>query len=301
LTEIHGLIFDVRKPAGGETTVFFKGCPLACWWCHKPESQSPALELMLWESRCVRCGECAPACPLEAIDAAVGVESGARAATDRERCIVCEACMAACSHQARELVGRRVTVAEVIAEVRALGGDSVIFSGGEPLAQPGFLIELLRASKALGLRTTLDTSGYAPWEAFEHVRDLTDLYLYDLKLMDDARHREFTGVPNGLILHNLQALATRGHDVVVRIPIIPAFNDDPENLGMLAAFCASLPQTPRVDLLPYQPADTSKYERLEIPYTMPPTPTPNHLRMAQISAIFADHGLQAHVVDFFTG
>ena len=315
MNEIAGFIFDIRKFSlhdgpGIRTTVFFKGCPLACWWCHNPESQSAASELMLWPSRCVRCGSCASVCPQTAVNpveekSIVGVSLAATTAatttidsptpinqyeTNRQICVVCEACMEACSADARELVGRHVTVAQVMEEVerdRTFYEEShggVTFSGGEPLAQRAFLMEALKACKALDLHTTVDTCGYTPWVALDSIRPYTDLFMFDLKIMDNVRHEKYTGVPNGLILHNLEALVRYGSRVIVRVPVIPEMNDDDENLDQMGIFLAGLENVERVDLLPYHPSGAGKYARLGKDYRMPETDTPNTERMVEVAA-----------------
>ena len=288
MSELHGLIFDIRKFSvhdgpGIRTTVFFKGCPLSCWWCHNPESQSTAQEVMLWESRCIRCGSCVSTCVLEAIS-----QVGGEIVTDRDVCTVCGSCISTCAAEARELVGKRMTVSEVMREIErdvAFFEESdggVTFSGGEPLAQRAFLAELLAACKALEIHTTVDTSGYTPWKALDSIRTNTDLFLYDLKLMDDTRHREFTGVPNGLILHTLRALSERGHRIILRVPVIPGINDDAQNLQEIGEFAASLPHLERLDLLPYHHSALGKYERLNKPYHLPDTRPPETERMDEI-------------------
>lgn len=295
------MVFDIRKFSvhdgpGIRTTVFFKGCPLSCWWCHNPEAQSPAQELMLWPSRCVRCGECVPVCPQEAIEQYSG-----QIITDRERCIVCSTCTDTCVAEARELVGRRMTVEEVMEVVerdRAFyeeSGGGVTFSGGEPLAQRAFLAALLRACRAAGFHTALDTTGYAPWKVIDSIREDVDLFLYDLKLMDNERHRQYTGVPNGLILHNLSALAERGHRIIVRVPVIPGINDDDENLNRLAEFVSSLPRVRRVDLLPYHAAANGKYERIDRVNRLPDMQPPSEERMEEIANILQQHHLQVKI------
>lgn len=301
MTELKGLIFDIRKFSvhdgpGIRTTVFFKGCPLSCWWCHNPESQSASQEVMLWDSRCIRCGTCVPACPLGAIEQVDG-----RTETDRATCIVCSSCTDACPAGARELVGRKMTVDEVMREVErdaiffedSRGG--VTFSGGEPLAQRAFLAELLKRCKALEIHTTVDTSGYTPWKVLDSVRGDVDLFLFDLKVMDDTRHRQLTGVPNGLILHNLRALAERGHRIIVRVPVIPGVNDDEENLSRIAEFTASLPNIERVDLLPYHNSAEGKYERLDKPYKLHGTPSPAEAHMVELAVLMEQYHLNVTV------
>ena len=223
---ITGKVFDIKKFSihdgpGIRTTVFFKGCPLSCRWCHNPESQALEPEMMLWANRCIRCEACLPVCKQGAIS-----RDGDFAPTDGEKCVLCGACVEACHAGAREIVGREMTVAQVMAEIErdvAFYDESnggVTFSGGEPLWQAGFLLALLQACQEKEIHTALDTCGFAPWEMLDAIREHVDLFMYDLKLMDDAKHRDFTGVSNELILKNLQALSQRGHDIVLRVPIV---------------------------------------------------------------------------------
>lgn len=295
---MSGIIFDIKKFSihdgpGIRTTVFFKGCPLSCWWCHNPESQSLGREMTFRETRCIRCGACAAVCAQGAISAGGGVPS-----TDRERCILCGDCVTACYAEAREIAGREMTVAQVMAEVERdvvfydESGGGVTMSGGEPLFQPDFLLAVLRACKEREIHTALDTCGFAAWETLDSVREYVDLFLYDLKLMDDARHRAFTGVSNAPILYNLQALAAQGHDVILRVPIVPGINDDEENLRQIGAFAMTLPGLSRVDVLPYHRAAADKYERLNRVYRLPETRPPSDESMAEVAEILRGFDLQ---------
>ncbi len=285
----QGVIFDIKKFSihdgpGIRTTVFLKGCPLNCWWCHNPEGQSMAPELILRPERCIGCGACLDVCEHGALS-----QDGGHIVTDRERCTVCGACVQICYAEARALVGRAVTVAEVMEAIERdtafydQSGGGVTVSGGEPLAQPEFLRDLLRACQAQGLHTTLDTCGFAPWEALDSVREHVDLFLYDLKLMDDARHQKFTGVSNRSTLENLRRLSGEVHRLILRVPIIPGINDDEENLRAIAAFAADLPHLERVDLLPYHRIGRDKYRRLGRPCLMPETDPPSEARMDEIA------------------
>lgn len=308
-----GVIFDTKRYSihdgpGIRTTVFLKGCPLSCWWCHNPEGQAMEPELILRPERCIGCGACLEVCEHGAI-----FHDGERIVTDRGRCTACGACVQVCYAEARALVGREVTVAEVMDAIERdtafydESGGGVTISGGEPLAQPDFLRDLLRACQARGLHTTLDTCGFAPWEALDDVREDVDLFLYDLKLMDDARHRELTGVSNRRILENLRRLSGEGHrmlrqgsaqvlrqcsaqvlrrgsaQVVLRVPVIPGINEDEENLRAIGAFAAELPSLERVDLLPYHRIGRDKYRRLGKPCPMPETAPPSEARMDKIA------------------
>jgi pyruvate formate lyase activating enzyme len=293
-----GIVFDIKRFSihdgpGIRTTVFFKGCPLRCWWCHNPEGLAPEPELMIRANRCIKCDACLEACAHGAIS-----WDGNGAVTDAEKCVGCGACVAACYAEARQIVGREMTVAQVMAEVERdvpfydQSGGGATFSGGEPLLQGDFLRELLRACKARGIHTAVDTCGSAPWEVLDGVREYVDLFLYDLKLMDDARHREFTGVSNALILSNLQALSQQGHDIVVRLPLIPGINDDEDNLKQVGSFTAALPNLIQLDVLPYHSLGDEKYGRLNKPYNLSETRPPTDDHVAEAARILEGFGLR---------
>jgi pyruvate formate lyase activating enzyme len=288
---IKGTVFDVKKFSihdgpGIRTTVFFKGCPMDCWWCHNPESQAPGPEMMFRARRCIRCGACASACAQGAISIEGDVVS-----TDGEICGLCGACVETCYAQAREMVGQEMTAVQVMAEIEQdvvfydESGGGVTFSGGEPLSQRDFLLALLRACKKKEIHTALDTCGLATWEALESVHAHVDLFLYDLKLVDDARHREFTGVSNELILRNLRALSEHGHAIILRVPIVPGVNDDDEDVRQIGVLAAALPHLEQVEILPYHHIHVDKYERLNKVYRLPETRPPSPERMAEITHI----------------
>lgn len=300
LTE-SGLIFDIRRFSihdgpGIRTTVFLKGCPLSCLWCHNPESQSPGAELWLRSARCIRCGECVEVCPEGAISLRDGVYE-----TDQERCNLCGACLEACASEARQIVGRQMSVAQVLSEVeRDLlfydeSGGGLTVSGGEPLQQRKFLLSLLQSSKGKDIHTVLDTCGYASWRALDEVRPYVDLFLYDLKLIDEVRHRQFTGVSNRLILQNLLRLLQAGHAVVVRVPVIPEISDTGDDLRQLGAFISSLPVLPRVELLAYHRAALGKYERLNRAYPLQDVMPPSPERMQAAAEVLQGFGLSVKI------
>jgi pyruvate formate lyase activating enzyme len=292
-----GLIFDIKKYSvhdgpGIRTTLFFKGCPLQCAWCHNPESQAASVEMMYRPQRCQQCGACVEACASGAIQ-----WSEAGPLTDWSTCVRCGACAAQCYAEAREAVGRTLTVEQAMAEIERdvafydESGGGVTFSGGEPLQQADFLGALLRACQEKEIHSVVDTSGFAAWETLDRLRADVDLFLYDLKTMDEARHRQFTGVSNALILENLRRLSALGHPVLIRIPVIPSVNADDESVRQLGAFIASLPHVIGVELLPYHRIGLDKYDRLNLPYALPEVLPPSDARMAEIAQLLRQWGL----------
>ena len=298
---MHGTIFDIKKFSihdgpGIRTTVFFKGCPLSCWWCHNPESQSPQPEIQYFESRCILCGDCAAACENDAIHFANDQRHW-----DAARCQLCGDCATACSTEAVQLVGYTASVAEVMAEIERdvlyydQSGGGVTFSGGEPMQQADFLAELLKTCRAHEIHTAVDTSGLAAWSHFVKILPTTNLFLYDLKLMDEARHRRYTGVSNKLILANLRRLAEAGAKLRVRIPLIPGINDDEANLTASMDFLASLKERPRVDLLPYHNIASDKYRRMAHDYALADVETPSDEYMQELAERFRARGFQVSI------
>jgi len=266
--EIKGVVFDIKSFAihdgpGIRTTVFLKGCPLRCEWCHNPESQSLKPVLAQFKNNCIGCYACVRSCPHRALAASPeGIK------IDRQRCQACGACASVCPAEALVLRGKTMTVSAVLAEVLKdkpffdNSGGGITLSGGEPLFQPDFALALLKAAKEKGLHTCLDTSGYAPWEVWERILPYTDLVLYDVKCMDMHRHRCHTGRSNSRILENLRALTSDGVAVKVRMPIVPGFNDSPADVEATAQFLKSLSHPPVLELLPYHKLGESKYEVL---------------------------------------
>jgi pyruvate formate lyase activating enzyme len=290
-------VFDIRRYAihdgpGIRTTVFLKGCALSCWWCHNPESQTSGPEIVWHEGRCIGCRACVEACPHGAIAWADGAP-----VTNRSRCEACGTCTHECYAEARQVAGRAMTVEQVLDAVERdrpfyeESGGGVTLSGGEPLLQPAFAAGILRAARRRGLHTALDTCGHAPWESFELLRADVDLFLYDLKLVDAARHRRFTGVGNDRILSNLHRLSRLGHRIALRMPIVPGITDDAENVRAVCALAAGLPHLARVDLLPYHRIGVGKYLRLDRKYRLLHTDAPTGERMDEIASTMAAAGL----------
>ncbi len=279
--------FAVHDGPGVRTVLFVKGCPLRCRWCHNPEGQQSQPELAYYEHKCRQCGECVAVCPQGAHAMADG-----RHVFNRAACIGCGACEEVCLGRALKLMGRPVTVEQARqivledCEFYADGGG-VTLSGGEPLLYPDFCAEQITRLKADGIHCALDTCGAVGWECFERVLPHTDMFLYDVKHADQARHCQYTGLSNRQIVENLKRLAQCGVPVEIRIPVIPGFNDDPVSVRALGLLLHGLPSIVAVRLLPYHQAH-SKYEAIGCPDHMPDADTPTPARMAAIAAQLAE-------------
>jgi len=276
-----GLVFDILKFAihdgpGIRTTVFLKGCPLNCLWCHNPESKDGRVEISYLPAKCVGCGACVAACPRGCHRLADGMHI-----YDRTACERCGACAVGCYARAIEQVGRLREVGEVLAEVLRdrpfyeTSGGGMTISGGEPLAQFGFTRELLARAKAEGLHTALDTSGFAPQARYAELLPLVDLFLYDIKTTDPARHLELTCQPLDLIHANLRFLSDAGARLFLRCPLVPGVNDSDAELAGLAALANDLAGVEEIDVEPYHPLGVSKAGRMGYAegYSAPIPPT----------------------------
>jgi pyruvate formate lyase activating enzyme len=297
-----GFIFDIKRYAihdgpGIRTTVFLKGCPLRCWWCHNPEGISGANELMFFEYKCMRCETCNRVCEIGAITFESNIQH-----IDRQICSYCGNCARACPTGALILVGRGITVDELMKEIEKdilfydNSGGGVTFSGGEPLFQHQFLREALKECKKRDLHTVLDTSGYAPKDVFSSVLDYVDVFLYDLKLADEEEHKKYTGVSNNLIKDNLRMLvdAGRGKDVILRFPVIPGITDTEKNIDGLVEFVSSLKGISEIDLLPFHDM-SEKYNRLDKEYKMPIRQAPPREKLKYIKERFEEIGLYTKI------
>ncbi|SDK01354.1 glycyl-radical enzyme activating protein [Natronincola ferrireducens] len=285
-----GIVFNIQKYSlhdgpGIRTTVFLKGCPLNCWWCHNPESKNLGKQLIFVKSRCIGCGLCSNRCHNSAIDLIKESNN-----IDRQKCENCGMCAEACPTNAMELIGKEMTIEEVMKEIEkdrvfyeeSKGG--VTFSGGEPLVQWEFLYELLKKCKQQGISTAVDTSGFTSWNILEKISKLTDLFLYDLKHMKEEEHQRFTGVSNMTILNNLNKLALIHPNIHIRIPIIPGINNDEENIGATGKFISSLGLN-RVSILPYHHVGMDKYNRIEEIYKIPEILEPSDEEMQGIAKV----------------
>lgn len=269
---MRAVIFDIKRFAvhdgdGIRTTVFFKGCPMRCLWCHNPEGLSTEKELAFTAHKCVSCGRCAAVCDAHTMENGVHI-------FHRERCRACGKCAAVCPADALRVYGETVdehTLLNRLLEDRDFydaSGGGITLSGGECLLQADFCACLLRLCKEAGLRTAVDTCGCVPWESIEKVLPYTDRFLYDIKAIDDALHRRLTGVSNRLITENLKRLDGRGAEIEIRIPFVPHENDG--EIERIGAFLRRFSHIVGVRVLPYHNLAATKYRALGLADTLPP-------------------------------
>lgn len=298
------LIFDIKRYAindgpGIRTTIFLKGCPLRCVWCHNPEGWSPHPQILYKKSKCIGCQTCVDSCPQHLIQLTPnGIRFNAPCSMFN---LPCSNCFSSCPTTALELCGREWTMDELMAEIekeRTIMEDSgggVTLCGGEPLMHPDYTMELLQELGRRGFHRTVDTTLYASPEIVTAVAEHCDLFLVDLKVMDSAKHRLYTGVPNELILENIRLLARLGSDFFIRIPLIEGINTDDENIEATARFLESLPwQRRTVNLLPYHDVGKDKHRRMWSTYNPAAIPmaTPSDETQQRCATQFESHGLR---------
>lgn len=267
--------YSVHDGPGIRTTVFFKGCPLSCRWCHNPETQSFNQQFMYDLDKCSNCGECIRRCTEEAV-----YTKDKKVFTDMKKCTFCETCMDFCITGAREIVGREYSVQEILKEIEKdrrfyeESGGGVTLSGGEAMMNIDFIEELINLCNERGISVVVDTCGYAPYENFHKIKDKVQVFLYDVKLMEDKKHREYTGQGNFLILDNLRKLSQQGANINLRLPLIEGINTDEENIKAVIKM-AKENNIKKINLLPYHDIGKDKYRKLNRLYEEEAMSTPS--------------------------
>ena len=296
-----GFIFDIKRYAihdgpGIRTTVFFKGCPFTCWWCHNPEGLETTPQSLYSQQRCISCGQCASLCPAGALRLTPrGV------VTEDSRCEYCGTCALNCPAEAREFAGKLFSVESLmeIIEKDVLfydqSGGGATFSGGEPLLQAGFLLSLLKACGRRDIHRAIDTTGYIDTGRLLDIASETDLFLFDIKLMDPQKHKQYTGVSNRKILHNLEQLARGAVEITIRIPLIPGINDDDDNITRTGTYLSGLPGVENVDILPYHAAGRYKYLKMSTNYNAKRIRPPTEARLSEVANRLESFGLKVNI------
>jgi len=304
-----GVYFNIQRYClhdgpGIRSTVFLKGCPLKCVWCHNPESQKKYSELMFYEFKCKLCGKCLGLCENRIIEANENVSpeeisaANPKLTVNRAECLKCGKCVDICPYEANSLCGKEISAEDAIAEVEKdlpfykTSGGGMTISGGEPSYQPDFTLELLRLAKEKGIHGAIETCGFGNREFYEKAADLGTLFLYDLKEMNPIRHKKYTGVSNKIILDNLEYLFSRNADIIIRIPLIPNINDGREEIEMLSKFLKEHKGQYRyAEIMQYHKLGNSKLESLgRSDELLPDLPTNEELGTLWLK-VFAENGI----------
>ena len=284
--------YSIHDGDGIRTTVFLKGCLLSCWWCHNPESQSYEQDLMVDEEKCTGCGSCVDICTNSSISLFKG-----RAKTNMKSCTLCFDCVDGCIYNNRHFVGKQFKIEELVKELEkdkqfyedSQGG--ITLSGGEVMTQPmDYIEELIKKLKRKGYNVAIDTCGYAPTENFKRLLKYVDTFLYDVKVMNDEKHKKYMGKYNELILHNLKFISDNNGKINIRIPIIYPVNSDEESIDEIIDYLKKNIKVEKVNLLPYHNTGSSKYVKLQKEYRGKDFEAPTKERMEEIADKFRSNG-----------
>lgn len=285
--------YSIHDGDGIRTTVFFKGCPLQCVWCHNPETQKKKRELLVSKEKCTGCGACAAACPAKAVKIGSAGEE-----TDRNLCTSCGECTKVCVLNLREIAGEKYTVQQLVSELMKdqifyeQSGGGVTFSGGEVMAMDmDFVLAAAKELNRQGVSLTIDTCGYVPYERFQMILPYTDIFLYDVKVMDSSLHKKYTGADNSLILENLIRLSQDGAKIYIRIPTVKEVNGNEQNMRETIAFLQEHDIHPaQINLLPYHDTGSGKYKKLDKEYKGTGLHAPEREELESLAALFINAG-----------
>jgi pyruvate formate lyase activating enzyme len=296
MKQCSGTIFQIQRWSindgeGIRSTVFFKGCLLRCRWCANPEAWTSSPEVLYFCERCSGCGRCVLECPAGAITREGGRVNG----FERKHCRVCCQCCEVCPTGARKKIGSTVPVEDVLQVIKRdaifyrESGGGVTFSGGEPFAQPEFLRQLVSGCNQWGIDTAVETSGYFHWDQVKDILERLDCVFVDIKLMDDAVHRKLTGVSNHSILENITLLSQLPPQIIVRVPLLAAVNDDEQNIRKMCEFLRQNTRVESIELLPYHDFGRLKYSAVGAAYQ--PFTTPSAAKIEAVKKIIAEYGI----------
>lgn len=287
--------FSVHDGPGIRTSIFFKGCPLSCIWCHNPETQKYTSEILFNKEKCTLCGVCVSKCVAKGIT----IENG-EIQNDFSQCTLCENCVDFCINNTREIAGKEYSLKELVEIIEKdnvfyeESGGGVTLSGGEVMAQIEFVEALTRGCHEKGISVAIDTCGYAPFESYEKILDYVDIFLYDIKIIHPEKHRKYTGKSSELILENLEKLSQRGANIHIRIPIIEGINSDDASVREILNFLKGK-NIKTVSLLPYHDIGKSKYKRLQQDYREEKMATPSEKRMEEIKRNFENQNYEVKI------
>jgi len=305
VTNVQG--YSIQDGPGIRTTVFIKGCPLRCTWCHNPECIHPYPEIYYKKMKCTQCGKCYEVCPEGAIyppipPSEAQQEDSKYRKINRDLCTRCMKCVEVCLYEALTIIGEPWSVEKVAKEAERdysfylNSGGGVTISGGEVTTQTDWALDILKELRGLGIHTCVDTCAYCNWEELEKLLGKTDLFLVDVKHMDPEKHKASTGVSNELIFENIRRLAEAGASIRLRLPIVPDFNDSPENIEEVAKFATSLGSSLEgIDLLPFHNYCASKYEWLGMDWEYTSIMSLDTKDIASLEDILKSHGLETTI------
>ena len=290
--------YSVHDGPGIRTIVFFKGCPLHCQWCQNPETQSPNIEMILNPDLCIGCGSCEVVCPRkEAKPFQNGYDF------NRSLCLSCGECQRVCFTEARKLNGKIVSLDQVEEEILRdsvfynNSGGGVTVSGGEPLIHKTFVLQLFKRMKAHNINTAVETCGYVSWDNIKTILPYTDLFLYDIKAMDPATHKKYTGQNNDLIIQNFKRIRQAGADVIIRIPLIPDVNDN-ENMYRDVAKLAIENNVGMIHIMPFHQMGSSKWKGMGMNYKFENIAPLSMDRAEKAKKYFTDKGIEVHIFGY---